>query len=330
MLMHHTGRIGPGILAAGVGVAAAHLVHALLPWLNPATAAVLLGVFATNAGIVVPRLRDGFAFAARSLLRIAVVLLGLQLSVSDLRVLGASGLAVVVSTVAVTFAGTQLMGRMLGVRRPLALLVATGFSVCGASAIAAMQPVAEGEEDDTVIAVALVTVFGSLAIVILPLLRSPLQLDYTAFGSWAGASVHDIGQTVATAARVGHGALAAAVVTKLTRVTLLGPLVAGVALTRRKGEPATVRDRRTAPVPGFVAAFVAAVLLRSIGLVPSPVLHASASVQQVLQVAALVGLGTGVSWQLVRRTGGRPLVLGLSSWVLVASVSYTGIRLLGR
>jgi len=330
MSVQQATRIAPGLVTAAGAVALAYGVHALVQWLNPATAAVLLGVLAVNAGLVVPRLQAGFAFASKSLLRIAVVLLGLQLSLADLRSLGAAGLAVVVTTVAVTFAGTQLIGRMLGVRRPLALLVATGFSICGASAIAGMHPVSDGDEDDAVIAVALVTLCGTLAIGILPLLRAPLQLDYAAFGSWAGASVHDIGQTVATAARVGHGALEVAVVVKLTRVVLLAPLVATIALTSGQRSAATADNRRTAPMPLFVLGFAAAVLLRSAGLVPEPVLHAAAGTQQLLQAAALVGLGTGVSWRLLRRTGGRPLVLGMSAWLLVAAVSYAGVRLVGR
>ena len=109
-------------------------------------------------------------------------------------------------TVAVTFAGTQLLGRLLAVPPARALLVATGFSICGASAVAAMSEVADADEDDTAVAVALVTLRGSLAIVLLPPLRVPLGLDPVAFGSWVGASVHDVGQTVATASRV-DGAL---------------------------------------------------------------------------------------------------------------------------
>lgn len=132
-----------------------------------------------------------------------------------------------------TFTATRWLGRRLGVPPARALLVATGFSICGASAVAAMEPVADGDEQDTGIAIALVTLCGSLAILLLPALRGPLGLDPTAFGSWVGASVHDVGQTVATADRV-PGALTAAVVVKLSRVVLLAPLVTGVSLARNR------------------------------------------------------------------------------------------------
>ena len=169
-----------------------------------------------------------------------MVLLGLQLALPQLLHLGLAGLAVVVVTVAATFTGTRLLGRLLGVSPARSLLIVTGFSICGASAVASMEEVAGGDDDDTGVAVALVTLCGSLAILLLPALHGPLGLDPVAFGSWVGASVHDVGQTVATANRV-PGAVTSAVVVKLSRVALLAPLVAGVALRRSRG-----RDTRSA------------------------------------------------------------------------------------
>jgi uncharacterized membrane protein YadS len=139
--------------------------------------------------------------------------------------------------------------------------------------------------------------------------------------------VHDVGQTVATAARV-PGALTAAVVVKLTRVVLLAPLVAGAALvrTRRRGTPA-ISGRRPPVVPLFVAGFLAAIAVASSGLLPRAVLSVAHGVQEVLLTAALVGLGTGISLPTLRRTGGRALALGLLAWLLVAAVAYAGVRI---
>jgi uncharacterized integral membrane protein (TIGR00698 family) len=233
---------------------------------------------------------------------------------------------VVAVTVAVTFTGTRRLGRRLGVSGPRGLLIATGFSICGASAVAAMEPVAGGDEEDTGVAVALVTLCGSLAIVVLPLLRVPLGLSVAEFGSWAGASVHDVGQTVATAQRV-PGSLTTAVVVKLTRVVLLAPLVAvqGVRARRSHALPPD-GGQRPPPVPLFVAGFLAAVALTSTGALPHAFLAAAEPVQSVLLVAALFGLGTGIHLRALLTTGGRSLLLGLTSWLLVAGVAYAGVR----
>ena len=321
----------PGLVAVAGATVLAFAISHFVPAINPATVAVVLGVAAANTGLHRPVLHAGTHVASHRLLRIAVVLLGLQLGLHQLRSLGLNGLAIVLGTVAVTFFGTQLLGRLLRISRARSLLIATGFSICGASAVAAMTDVAGGDEDDTAVAIALVTLCGSLAIVALPLLQTPLGLDATAFGSWVGASVHDVGQTVATASRV-DGALASAVVVKLSRVILLAPLVAavGLAARRRTGDSDAHTSRRAPILPLFVAGFLAAILLTSTGWVPASVLAGAKDVQEVLLVAALAGLGTTIRLSTLRRTGGKALILGLASWVLVAATAYGGVLLLGR
>lgn len=318
----------PGLLAVAAATAVAFGVAHLVPALNPSTVAVVLGALAANLGLHRPLLHAGTHVASHRLLRIAVVLLGLQLALPQLVDLGLAGLGVVVATVAVTFFGTRLIGRLLGIPRARSLLIATGFSICGASAVAAMSDVADGDEDDTAVAIALVTLCGSLAIVLLPLLRGPLGLDPSDFGRWVGASVHDVGQTVATANRV-PGALTTAVVVKLSRVVLLAPLVAGVGLVaRRRASAAAPGGSRRAPVvPLFVVGFLAAIAVSSTDVLPAEVLAVAKEVQVVLLVAALVGLGTGIHVSTLRRTGGRALVLALLSWVLVGATAYAGVLL---
>ncbi len=319
-----------GLAAIAGATALAYGIASLIPGIGASTVGVVLGALAVNLGLVVPALRPGATVASSRLLRIAVVLLGLQLALPQLVGIGAKGLVVVVVTVAVTFFGTRLIGRMLGMSGPRSLLVATGFSVCGASAVAAMSPVADGDEDDTAVAIALVTLCGTLAIFVLPALRGVLGLDDPgAFGSWVGASVHDVGQTVATADRV-DGSLTSAVVVKLTRVVLLAPLVAAVAIAHRRARATAAPGAERPPiVPLFVAGFLAAILVTSTGLLPTGLLDVAETAQEILLVAALVGLGTGIQLSLLRRAGGSALAVGLTSWLLVAGVAWAGVRLLG-
>ncbi|WP_088287957.1 YeiH family protein [Kineosporia sp. A_224] len=329
-------RLVPG-LAVVVGLAALALAaSALLPGVVAASVAVALGALLGSSGLHHAALRPGTRAAGHHLLRGAVVLLGLEVAVPDVVRLGGPGLVAVAVTVAVTFTGTRLLGRLLGVPAPQALLVATGFSICGASAVAGMRDAARAEDEDAAVAVGLVTLCGTTAIVVLPLLRGPLGLDPAAFGAWVGASVQDVGQTVAVAQQV-PGALHAAVVVKLSRVVLLAPLVAGVALARRRADaarPAEARGtgslRRPPLVPGFVVGFLAAVAVASSGLLPGPLLAAAGDVRHVVTVAALVGLGTGIDVRALRRTAGRATALGLLSWALVATTSLAALTLAAR
>ncbi len=324
----------PGLAVVAVLMGAAWLVAEALGTVSALVVAVVLGAALANMVGVPDRLAPGFTFAGRRLLRLGVVLLGLRLSVGDMASLGLDGLVVVALTVAATFFGTLWLGRRLGLSGDLSLLVATGYSICGASAIAAMEGTTDAEEEEVAAAIGLVTLFGSLSILTLPVVGAVLGLDDAAFGSWVGASTHDVAQVVAAASTGGAAAVSAAVVVKLTRVALLAPLVAGVSLHRRLGArsdhgPADRSGDAARPplLPLFVVGFLAAVALRSTGLLGDGAIDAVRTFEGLLLTAAMVGLGTGVRVDRLRHLGLRPLVLGVAAWVVVAGVAYLGVAL---
>ncbi|TQS30176.1 YeiH family protein [Microbispora sp. KK1-11] len=317
----------PGLLATTAGVALAVAVNALVPAVSPLMAALVLGAVTTNLGLSSPALRPGLEFAARGPLRLGIVLLGAQLALPDVLALGLPVLLLVVVTVTATFFGTQWLGRRLGLGRELSLLVATGFSICGAAAVAAMDGVTDGDKEDVMTAVALVTLYGSLAIAVLPQAGGLLHLSPEAFGVWAGASVHEVAQVVATAQAVGGAALTTAVVVKLTRVVLLAPLIAGVTLRRRR-TAAPTEGRRPPVVPLFVAGFLAMAALRSLGVLPPASLAALKTAETLLFTAALFGMGAAVRLRALLRTGRRAVALGALSTTLVTLVALAGVTVL--
>ena len=305
--------------------------------LSPLVVAVVLGGLISNLGLIPDRCRSGLRFAARSLLRLGIVLLGLQLSFAQVRELGAPGLLLVVFVVAITFVGTQWLGKKLGLSHGLSLLVATGFSICGASAIAAMRPVSDADDDDMAYAIALVTICGTLAIFLLPAFAEIIGFSGAQFGSWVGASVHDVAQTVATASTGNQEAQHAAIIVKLTRVMLLAPMVAGVSFARRRkiarsqmiDENATANATKLPPlIPLFVVGFLIAISLNSFFDLPNAVLSDAKWIEKSLLASALVGLGAGVDARKLRSIGSRPLVLGLISWLLIATLSAIGVAIL--
>jgi uncharacterized integral membrane protein (TIGR00698 family) len=326
----------PGLAAAALAITVAFAAHAMLPAIPVLTASVALGILAAQ----VPAIRlwldgalaSGLRFAARTLMRAGIVLLGLKLSLIDIGHLGLLAILVIVGIVLATFAGTYWMGRLLRLPGTQSLLVATGFSICGASAIGAMGSVTRSSREEQATPVALVTLCGTLAIGVLPLLQAPLGLTGVQFGHWVGASVHDVGQVVATAQTAGSAALAIAVVVKLTRVLMLAPMVAGVGLVLRRRDrlgatAVNVAAPRPPIVPLFVAGFLVAVLLRSFVSLPPAVLDTADAVQTILLAAALFGLGTAVRFGTLVRTGGRALAVGLLSWVLIAALALAAVHL---
>lgn len=321
--------IAPGLALVVVIAIAATALGNLSDSLSPLVIAVVLGAIVANLFGVPPIVAPGAAFAARSVLRAGVVLLGLRLSISDLAGLGADGLIVVAAVVTITFFGTQWLAARLGVQRNLGLLVATGYSICGASAIAAMDGVIDADEEETAYAITLVTLCGTLSIFVLPLIANAIGLTGVAFGTWVGGSVHDVGQVVATASHGDASALEAATVVKLTRVVLLAPLVAMVALQRRRAadrdpDAVAVDGVRPPLLPLFVIGFLGAIVLRSTGWLGSDTLNTVKTWEKLLLTVALAGLGLGVRIDKMRRLGGRPLLLGLVAWILVAGTAYVG------
>ena len=341
-------RLLPGLGVAAAGLALAFLVHFALPAVPVLTLCVLFGVVLGQIPALRPTLdgalKPGLALASRRLLRIGVVLLGLKLSLGAIVDLGAPTLIAVVVVVVLTFFGTLGMGRLARLPGDEPLLLAAGFSICGVSAIGAMAAVTRSKPAEIAVPAALVTLCGSLAIVVLPLLHGPLGLTDLQFGAWTGASVHDVGQVVAVAQTAGASALALAIAVKLTRVLLLAPLVAGVGVYRRvasgaasgAASPATsgageTTDAASAPrppiVPVFVLGFLAAMTVRTFLPVPDAVLQAADLVQTVLFGLALVALGSSIRVAALVRTSGRSLVVGLASWVLVAVLAYGAVLL---
>lgn len=188
-------RLGPSLRAylPGVGVclaaaAVASAVGRMLPNVSPLIVAIVLGVVVANVRPMPRRLDAGVTFSAKRLLRAGIVFLGLQVVIADIAHLGVPMLAVVVGVVATGLLITVAMGRVLHVPPGLALLIGCGFSICGAAAVAGVSGVthAKGDPDDeTVTAVALVVIFGTVMIPVIPLLAHLIGLSSDTAGLWA-------------------------------------------------------------------------------------------------------------------------------------------------
>ncbi len=316
----------PGLLIAAAAVVPSYLAHLLLPGLPVLTAAVVLGLVAANlpgvSSAVAGPLKPGLSLAARKFMRTGIVLLGLKVSLVDIAGLGWGALLLIVALVGAAFAGTYAICRALRLPGQEPLLIASGFSICGVSAIGAVAAARRVRQEDTVVPIALVTLCGTLAIGVLPLLGTLMGLPGETFGIWAGASVHDVGQVVATAQTAGTAALAAAVVVKLARVVLLAPLTAAAGLAGRRSQAGEepLPGKRPPLVPLFVAGFLALILVRTTGVLPTGVLEAAAVAQEILFAAALFALGAAVRFRALFASGTRALSAALASWFLIGAL----------
>lgn len=335
----------PGLLVCAVLAAAAWGLQTL-PFLGGAgvgvlTVALLLGLLLGHAA---PsswhrRATPGAVLAQRQLLRLGVGLYGLRLTAAQIAAVGVRGVLIDVLVIVSTLALAVCLGmRWLRLDRETALLVGTGSAICGAAAVLAAEPVLRASPHKVAFAVGTVTLFGTLATFLYPLLYHlfavwapavpPLAGLQTpaAFGVYIGSTVHEVAQVVVAARAVSPAAADQAVVVKLIRVALLAPAL--LLLARWAAPVDAAQNLRRAPVlPWFVGLFIAAAVLNSLHWIP-PTVHAVLMLaDSVLLTLAMAALGWCTRWQAVRAAGWRPLLLGALLFVHLLVGGYVINRL---
>ena len=319
------GRILPGLAFAATIAVAAYALR-LTPGLSlfsPLILAILLGVSVRIVFGMPAWAKPGAVFAIRPVLRFAIILLGLQLTAAQIAEVGVSGIAIIALTLGATFALTVRLGRLMGVERGLAELIAAGTSICGASAVIAANT---ASDEDVAYAVACVTLFGSIAMFTYPLLGAFLELGPQQYGLWAGASIHEVAQVVAATFQGGQVAGEFGTVAKLSRVMLLAPVVLGLGLICSWQNGGTTAGK--APRPWFVFGFIALVGLNSVVAVPPEAKAAVAMAATFMLSVALAAMGLETSVTRLRARGLRPLLLGLIASLFIASFSLLLIKLI--
>lgn len=316
--------LAAGLLLVLAVATAASLLHRLPPLgaLSPLILATAIGIAIRNlAGPWAPA-AAGQAFVLRRVLRLAIVLLGFQVSLGEIVSLGAHGLVVVLLATPATFLAIRLLGRRVGLEPKLATLLASGTSICGASAIVATNAVVHAPEEDVSYAIASVTLLGTLAMFLYPAAAPLAGLAGRDYGLWAGGSIHEVAQAAGAAFQGGRDAGHAGVVAKLLRVALLGPLILALALRgRRRGGPAGL-----APFPWYLAGFAAVIAVNSLAPPPEAVAQAIAATTTFLMTMALAAMGLATHLGALVRRGLRPLAVAGAGSLFMAGLVLLLVR----
>lgn len=293
----------------------------------PAPLVFALVIGAVVANVVHVARTESYAKFAKIMLRCGVVLVGLRLPLGDIIDLGIPGFAVIVITVAVTYAVTCFAGDRLRLDRGLTTMIAAGFSVCGAAAIAAVEGAVKRRNEDVALAVAMVTIFGTALVVLEPLVANWLGLSDRRFGMWVGASIHEVAQVVAAAAAVSASAVAIATTVKLGRVASLAFVY--LAAQRRDDTGRDTGPSRPIPaIPWFVAGFLIAVAVRSTEILPTGTLRTADHIATVMLAAGMFGLGLGLRLRALFPFPVRVLALSSISTLTGAAAAAAAIAVL--
>jgi len=259
---------------------------------------------------------------SKFLLEAAVVCLGFGMNLKEVIHAGESGFLYTAVNIAFALSLGILLGRLLKVRRTQSLLIAFGTAICGGSAIAAMGPILNADEEEMAVSLGTVFVLNSVALLTFPAIGWALHLTQTQFGLWAALAIHDTSSVVGAGAKYGPTALAVGTTVKLARALWIVPLaIATATLTKNK---TSVRW------PWFILYFCLAAVLATYTPRYFPWSATSFAALYRLGRAALTVvlflIGTGITRTTLREVGVRPLIQGVTLWLIVASLSLYAIH----
>ena len=309
----------PGLLLAVAFAALATLLAPVAPILGAPVIAILLGVAVRSAFALPNVFGDGIAYCARDILQLAIVVSGFGISLVAIARTGLGTLPVTLVTIAIALMLAPVVGKLLRIDGKLRELIGIGTAICGASAIAAVSTVVESSEAENALAISTIFFHNILAVLTFPLLGHAMALTQSQFGVWAGTAINDTSSVVAAGFAYGRDAGEHATIVKLTRATLILPIVGILAVVRarqKRGAGKAVPWKRI--VPWFIVWFLVAALANTIGLVPARWHPEIADVATFFISVALAAIGLQTSVAKLIESGARPLALGLVLWVAVA------------
>jgi uncharacterized integral membrane protein (TIGR00698 family) len=254
---------------------------------------------------------------AKFLLQASVVCLGFGMNLSEVIKVGRAGFVYTAIGITMALGLGLLFGRLLRVGRTQSFLISAGTAICGGSAIAALGPVANANDEEMAVSLGTVYVLNSIALFAFPAIGAALHMSQIQFGLWSALAIHDTSSVVGAGAKYGAIALAVGTTIKLARALWIVPLALGTAAVRKSG--ARVH------LPWFILYFCIASVMSTY----LPQMHtAYASAYQLGKVGLGVTLfliGTGISLQTLKETGVRPMLQGASLWIVVAGISLMAI-----
>lgn len=254
---------------------------------------------------------------AKFLLQASVVCLGFGMNLGEVIKVGRSGFLYTAAGITFALALGALLGRLLRVERTQSFLISAGTAICGGSAIAALGPVTNANEEEMAVSMGTVFVLNSVALLIFPVIGAAFHLSQTQFGLWSALAIHDTSSVVGAAAKYGAVALTIGTTVKLARALWIVPVALATAAVKR--------SKTRIHIPWFILYFCGAAVLSSY----LPQLHvAYVSAYQLGKLGLAVTLfliGTGISRQTLKETGVRPMLQGVLLWIVVATLSLIAI-----
>jgi uncharacterized integral membrane protein (TIGR00698 family) len=288
----------------------------LLPFVAPPFALALGIVTVSLVGNPFPA---KIAKITKLLLQISVVGLGFGMNLGTVLVAGRDGVLFTVATILGTLALGFFLGRILQVEPKTSHLISSGTAICGGSAIAAVAPTIDADDEQISVALGTIFVLNSVALLVFPFVGEALNLSEKQFGVWAAIAIHDTSSVVGAAAKFGGEALPIATTVKLARALWIVPLalLSGWIFKGRA---------RHVGVPLFIVLFLVASVIRTYAPLPPEFYNSLVAVAKQGLTLTLFLIGAALSWRTIKSVGAKPLVEGVLLWTTISLVSLWAVR----
>lgn len=296
--------------------------------LSPIIIAILLGMFVKNFMGVRRHMFDGVKFCSKKVLRFAIILLGFNLSLTEVAKLGMDGILVIGFIVVATMSFAFWFGRKLSLSKNLALLIAAGCSICGAAAVIAVSALKDKEqEEDVSFAIGVVTIFGTIVMLLYPFLYSICHMDSSIYAFWAGASIHEVAQVVAAGFAVSNDVGVMASLVKLTRVLYIIPvtLVLSLIYSSRSTNKFSVKNIN---IPWFVIFFLCVIVINSVLNISPEIITFFSKTCTYLMTAAMVALGLETNFNSMKKVGLKPVYVGIVVSIFISLIAFAVANIL--
>ena len=322
-------KIIPGLLLSLAIAVIATMLNQYLHLIGASVFALLLGMFINFFMKDTKKYKDGITFTSKKLLKVAIVLLGTSLSVSQIIHVGKYSLVVMIFTLAAAFGFGYLIGKIFNMNWKLSSLISAGTGICGGTAVATLSQVIDADDSDVAYAISATFIFDVIMVILFPIMGTALGLSDMAFGLWAGTAVNDTSSVVAAGYAYSDAAGDFATIVKLTRTLSIIPVVlafsylneklklkndGGVHLTHKKVNLKKI-------FPWFILLFLGAALLNSIGLIPATLSSSLATLSKFLMVMALAAIGLKTDIRDVKKSGPLPMLHGFLISTIVVIVA---------
>lgn len=334
----------PGLFAALAVAAVSKFLESLLPihFIGASVIALFIGMMINQIRKPGNVMAAGIQFTSKKLLKFAIILLGASLSIGTILNVGKISLAVMLFTLITCFGGGYFIGNLLNLNWKLSNLISAGTGICGGSAIAAIAPVIDAEDQDIAYAMSATFLFDMVMIMLFPVLGKWMGLSDMAYGLWAGTAVNDTSSVVAAGYAFSEAAGDFSTMVKLTRTLTIIPTVMIFSLINAHIKRKAVLQTAAAAggdskqklnihslIPWFILAFVALALLNSVGLIPAQAASFAKESSKFLMVASLGAIGMNTDFREMKKSGINPMIHGFAISALVVVVAISVEYLIG-